>query len=35
MTVVVNDHGFTPQDDLAIAADLPPGFDPKEITATY
>lgn len=32
MTVVVNDHGFAPQDDLAIAADLPPDFDPQEIT---
>ena len=33
MTVVVNDHGFAPQDDRAIAADLPSNFDPKEITA--
>ena len=33
MTVVVNDYGFAPQDDLAIAADLPSDFDPKEITA--
>ena len=33
MTVVVNDHGFAPQDDRAIAADLPSDFDPKEITA--
>ena len=33
MTIVVNDHGFAPQDDLAIAADLPSEFDPKEITA--
>jgi uncharacterized protein (DUF934 family) len=32
MTVVVNDHGFAPQDDRAIAADLPSDFDPKEIT---
>ena len=33
MTVVVNDHGFAPQDDRAITADLPSDFDPKEITA--
>jgi len=33
MTVVVNDYGFAPQDDLAITADLPSDFDPKEITA--
>ncbi|MDT2031567.1 DUF934 domain-containing protein [Planktomarina sp.] len=33
MTVVVNDHGFAPQDDLATAADLSSNFDPKEITA--
>lgn len=33
MTVVVNDHGFAPQDDRAIATDLPSDFDPKEITA--
>ena len=33
MTVVVNDHGFAPQDDRAIAADLPSDFYPKEITA--
>ena len=33
MTVVVNDHGFAPQDDRAITADLPSDFAPKEITA--
>ena len=33
MTVIVNDHGFAPQNTRAIAADLPSDFDPKEITA--
>ena len=33
MTVIVNDHGFAPEDTGAIAADLPSDFDPKGITA--
>ena len=33
MTVIVNDHGFAPEDTGAIAADLQSDFDPKGITA--
>jgi len=33
MTVIVNDHGFAPEDTRTIAADLSSDFDPKGITA--
>lgn len=33
MTVIVNDHGFAPQNTRRIATDLPSDFDPEEITS--
>ncbi|WP_347823139.1 DUF934 domain-containing protein [uncultured Planktomarina sp.] len=33
MIVIVNDHGFSLQNDLTIAADLSSDFDPEEITS--
>ena len=32
LTVIVNDHGFAPQNTHRIATDLPSDFDPEEIT---
>ena len=33
MTVIVNDHGFAPQNTRRIATDLRSDFDPEEITS--